>query len=88
MNDNSTKLHNGTADTVYYDNKDDKEEQYIKWRKEIGFENANLPALDSLSYWSSTDTDPTDMQKAEESMQCTSAIQDYMSLPMNITYIQ
>lgn len=82
---NNTARHNDTAD-IPYNIINDKERQYIEWRKEIGFENANLPALDSLSYWSSSATDQTNIQAAE-SMQYTAAIQDYISLPQNITYI-
>ena len=91
LNNSSTARHNDTADIVYntYNGNgiEDKEEQYRKWRKEIGFENSNLPALDSLS-WSATDQNEHMNGKAEESMQYTAAIQDYMSLPQNITYIQ
>ena len=90
LNKNSSSRHNDTAGGISYNDTDDTEELYSKWRKEIGFENANLPALDSLSYWSSTSAlDQTEHvdSKAEE-MQYTSAIQDYMSLPQNVTYIQ
>jgi len=90
LNNDNTARHNDTSDTSYnaYNGIDDIEELYSKWRKEIGFENANLPALDSLSYWSATDQNEHMNGKAEKSMQYTAAIQDYMSLPRNITYIQ
>ena len=89
LNKNSTARHNDTADISYdsYNGIDDTEEHYSKWRNEIGFENANLPALDSLSYWSATDKNEHVNGQAEE-MQYTVAIQDYMSLPRNVTYIQ
>jgi len=86
LSDNNTARHNDTVDDISYNDTDDTEEQYSKWRKEIGFENANLPALDSLS-WSYSNQNEHMNGKAEE-MQYTAAIQDYMSLPQNITYIQ
>ena len=90
LNNNNAAWHNDTAVISYnaYNDNNEEEEQYSKWRKEIGFENANLPALDSLSCWLSTTHDHTNLQ-AEESMQyTTAAIQDYMGLPQNVTYIQ
>jgi len=88
LNNNNTG-HNDIDDisfNAYNNDTEDTEEQYSKWRKEIGFENANLPALDSLS-WSATDQNEHVDSKAEE-MQYTAAIHDYMNLPQNITYIQ
>ena len=73
---------------AYNNDTEDTEEQYSKWRKEIGFENANLPALDSLSYWSSSANQNEHVNGKAEEMQYTETIQDYMILPQNITYIQ
>ena len=56
------------------------EQQYRQWRKEIGLENANLPALDSLSWWIKEEEADNDI--------ISNTVQDYMSLPRNITYIQ
>ena len=56
------------------------EQQYQQWRKEIGLENANLPALDSLSWWIKEEEADNDI--------ISNTVQDYMSLPHNVTYIQ
>ena len=58
----------------------DDEQQYQQWRKEIGLENANLPALDSLSWWIKEEEADNDI--------ISNTVQDYMSLPHNVTYIQ
>ena len=58
----------------------DEQQQYQQWRKEIGLENANLPALDSLSWWIKEEEADNDI--------ISNTVQDYMSLPRNITYIQ
>lgn len=56
------------------------DEHYQQWRKEIGLENANLPALDSLSWWIKEEEADNDI--------ISNTVQDYMSLPHNVTYIQ
>ena len=53
---------------------------YYKWRKQIGLENANLPALNSLSWWLHNVV-PTNHSTS-------TAIQNHINLPCNnITYI-
>ncbi|KAL9179073.1 hypothetical protein ACHAXT_000115 [Thalassiosira profunda] len=42
---NTTEATSGNAQSNGTD------ERYLQWRREIGLENANLPALDSLSWW-------------------------------------
>ena len=58
----------------------DEQQQYHQWRKEIGLENANLPALDSLAWWIKEEEADNDI--------ISNTVQNYMSLPRNITYIQ
>ena len=78
-NNNITSYNNISKSMGRSESSDDAQ-QYQQWRKEIGLENANLPALDSLSWWIKEEEADNDI--------ISNTVQDYMSLPHNITYIQ
>lgn len=59
-------------------------EQYLLWQKDIGLQNANLPALDSFSWWSSSSSSSWS-NREDKFIQ--HEIQEYLRLPQNITYI-
>jgi len=62
-------------------------DQYLLWQKDIGLQNANLPALDSFSWWWSSSSSSSSSWSNREDKFIHHEIQEYLRLPQNITYI-
>ena len=86
QNNNDTK----TKKSISIAAEQHQHEQYTEWGKKIGLENGNLPALDSLSWWTMDNDAPTAAvgdNRRDSNSNYNQLIQNHIHLPSNITYI-